>query len=203
MQMPSNPDIKRFYITLIDKLDACSCIGRGTVSAFEPAVYNALKKFTVKMLVIDEIHNILSGTYRQQLEFLNVLRYIGNEVQIPIICVGTKDAYLAIRSDPQLENRFEPFALPVWMLDDNFIALLASFVSVLPLKKHSNLIQPNIVEYIFEKTEGTIGECATFLKRAAVVAIQSKQEYIDIDLLKSVDYHSPSERRQMFERELI
>ncbi len=53
------------------------------------------------------------------------------------------------------------------------------------------------------KTEGIIGELSTFLKRAAVLAIQSKQESMDIDLLKSVDYHSPAERRQIFERELV
>ena len=203
MQMPSNPDVKRFYAALLNKIDVDNALRfRSKISVFEPFVYQEMKTFNVRMLIIDEIHNILSGTYRQQLEFLNVIRYIGNEVKIPIICVGIKEAYLAIRSDPQLENRFEPFALPVWKLGDDFNALLASFISVLPLKKYSNLIQADTAEYIFNKTEGIIGELSTFLKRAAVLAIQSKKECIDIDLLRSVDYHSPAERRQIFEREL-
>ena len=69
------------------------------------------------MIVIDEIHNILAGPKKMQLEFLNVLRFLGNSLQIPLVCVGTKDAYLAIRNDAQLENRFEPFILPVWKND--------------------------------------------------------------------------------------
>lgn len=204
MQMPANPDVKRFYLAMMNKLDTYNSLRhRTTLSSFEPDVYREMKKFNVRMLIIDEIHNVLAGTYRQQIEFLNVIRYIGNEVKIPIVCVGTKEAYLAIRSDPQLENRFEPFALPVWKAGNHFEALLASFVALLPLKNHSHLSQPEISEYILAKSEGIIGEIATFLKRAAILAINTGQECIDKALLEQVDYHSPSERRQMFERELV
>ena len=204
MQMPASPDVKRFYLALMDKLDIYNGLRcRTKIPAFEPAVYREMKKFNVRMLIIDEIHNALSGTYRQQIEFLNVIRYIGNEVKIPIVCVGTKEAYLAIRSDPQLENRFEPFSLPTWQAGNHFEALLASFISVLPLRKYSNLNQREISDFILAKSEGIIGEMATLLKCAAVLAIQSKQEHIDRELLGSVDYRSPSERRQMYERELI
>jgi len=203
MQMPPNPDVKRFYLSLMQKIDFYKSYKNSTISSFEPRVYQFMKTHKVRMLIIDEIHNVLAGTYRQQLEFLNVLRYIGNELKIPIVCVGTKEAYLAIRSDPQLENRFEPFALPLWRSGSNFEALLESFVSVLPLKKYSNLNQTDISEYILVKGEGIIGEIVTLIKRAAILAIKTGQEYIDKSLLESVDYHSPSERRQVFEREIV
>ena len=45
----------------------------------------------------------------RQRELLNLLRYLGNELRIPLACLGTREAYLAIRTDDQLENRFEPF----------------------------------------------------------------------------------------------
>ena len=45
-------------------------------------------------------------------------------MKIPIVGVGIKDAYLAIRSDDQLENRFEPFILPLWKNDNEFSKLL-------------------------------------------------------------------------------
>lgn len=203
MQMPSSPDLKRFYLALLEKLAVCHGRTKTTFASFEPEVYRKMKQFNVRMLIIDEIHNVLAGSYRQQLEFLNVLRYIGNEVKIPIVCVGTKEAYLAIRSDPQLENRFEPFSLPIWKAGNNFEVLLASFISLLPLKKYSHLNQPEISEFILTKSEGIIGEIATLIKRAAIQAIKNKQEFIDSALLEQVDYHSPGERRQMFERELI
>ena len=66
------------------------------------------------MLVIDELHNVLAGRGDGRREFLNLLRFLGNELRIPLVGVGTREAYLAIRSDDQLENRFEPFTLPRW-----------------------------------------------------------------------------------------
>jgi len=57
-----------------------------------------------------------------------------------------------------------------------------------------------LATYILAKTEGTIGEIVTLLTRAAVAALKSGHECIDRSLLDAVDYHSPSERRQLFER---
>ena len=51
-------------------------------------------------------------------------------------------------------------------------------------------------------SEGTIGEMATLLTRAAIAAIESGKERIDLTVLAQVDYHAPSERRRLFERTL-
>jgi len=40
--------------------------------------------------------------------------------------LGIRDAYLAIRSDDQLENRFHPLLLPPWELGEELARLLAS-----------------------------------------------------------------------------
>jgi hypothetical protein len=133
------------------------------------------------------------------MEFLSLLRFLGNELQIPIVAVGTKDAYLAIRTDPQLENRFEPAVLPVWKDDVEFARLLASFVSILPLQKPSNILSKEARASILERTEGTIGEISTLLRRAAELAITSQQEFIDLDLLSSVNYLGPTARRRIYE----
>jgi hypothetical protein len=154
------------------------------------------------MLVIDELHNVLAGSGPQQRQFLNLLRFLGNELRIPLVCVGTKEAYLAIRSDDQLENRFEPFSLPLWTLDDEFSSLLASFAAVLPLRRASQLHLPDIAHYILSKSEGTIGEITTLLTRSAILAVETGKECIDRQILGLVDYSSPTERRRTFEREL-
>jgi hypothetical protein len=61
----------------------------------------------VQMLVIDEVHTLLASTYRQQRILLNTLRYLANELRIPLICAGTADARIALTTDPQLADRFE------------------------------------------------------------------------------------------------
>jgi hypothetical protein len=80
----------------------------------ERQALSLLREMGVRMLVIDEFHNVLAGRGETRREFLNLLRFLGNELHIPLVGVGTGEAYLAVRSDDQLENRFEPFVLPLW-----------------------------------------------------------------------------------------
>jgi hypothetical protein len=201
MQMPSDPTISRFYTMLLYSLNAPS-FGSRRVSDLEELSLRILRQVGLRMLVIDELHNVLAGSGPQQRQFLNLLRFLGNELRIPLVCVGTKEAYLAIRSDDQLENRFEPFSLPLWTLDDEFSSLLASFAAVLPLRRASQLHLPDIAHYILSKSEGTIGEITTLLTRSAILAIETGSECIDRKILGLVDYSSPTERRRTFEREL-
>ena len=86
----------------------------------------------VRVLVIDELHNLLSGRADRRREFLSLLRFLGNELRIPLVGAGTREADLAFRSDDQLENRFAPFPLPRWEPGPEACSLLASFVSGRP-----------------------------------------------------------------------
>ena len=40
----------------------------------------------VQVLVIDEVHNILAGSYREQRIVLNTLRFLSNRLQISLVC---------------------------------------------------------------------------------------------------------------------
>lgn len=202
LQMPSEPKVQRFYSLLLNAIGA-PYSPRAKVSELEVLVLNLLKKVNLKMLIIDEVHNILAGTAAQQREMLNLLRFLGNSLCIPLVCIGTKDAYLAIRSDAQLENRFEPIPLPAWQYDKEYLHLLSSFEAMLPLRKPSNLQNSKTAQYILTKSEGIIGEIAKILCHAAIHAIKTKNETISYNLLKELDYQSPSERIQTFERQSL
>ena len=52
---------------------------------------------------------------------------------------------------------------------------------------------------ILERSESTIGEIATFLTQAACEAISSEKEYIDLEILSRTNYHSPTQRRRLYE----
>jgi type II secretory pathway predicted ATPase ExeA len=199
VQMPSDPKIARFYTMLLHTMNV-RLISRSRISDLETKVLQALEKLKVRLLIIDEVHNLLAGTSSAQREFLNLIRFLGNQLKIPIVCVGTKDAYYAVRSDDQLENRFEPFTLPLWQDDEEFGSLLASITSTLPLRKTSTLANPDMIRFILDKSEGTIGEIMTLLTKAAVLAIESGEEMINKKILAKIDYQSPTERRRTFER---
>ena len=197
IQMPSNPTLQRFYSAIIKALSSPVCYS--STNKYETMVIKLLEVTQTKILIIDELHNMLAGNRNKQREFLNVLRFLGNKLKISIVGAGIKDAYLAIRSDDQLENRFEPFILPLWKNDGELMRLLASFEKVLPLRKQSKLTQVDIRTIILERSEGTIGEISRLLTQAACHAIESRKELIDLEVLENTDYRSPSERRRLYE----
>ena len=199
-QMPPDPSGRRFYSMLIKSTGAL--VRQSRTAELEQAALNRLRSVKARILVIDELHNVLSGQSDVRREFLNTLRFLGNELRIPIVGVGTRDAYLAIRSDEQLENRFEPIPVPRWREGSDLLSLLASFEAVLPLRRRSELATPEMAKFILARTEGTIGEIAMFLAMAATEAIRTGEERMSTKVLKNAQYLSPTERIRAFERQL-
>jgi hypothetical protein len=201
MQMPSEPSVGRFYTALLAATGA-PLRPRQRVPEQEQLALSLLRAVGVRVLVIDELHNVLAGRGDTRREFLNLLRFLGNELRIPLVGVGTRDAYLAIRSDDQLENRFQPFTLPSWQPDVDARSLLASFAAAFPLRRPSPIATTEMAGYLLTRSEGTIGELAHLLTGAAVAAIESGEEAINQRTLLMADYVGPSVRRRLFEREL-
>ena len=201
VQMPSDPSVARFYAGLLAALGA-PLRPRQQVAELERLALGLLRRVEVRMLVIDELHNVLAGRDAGRREFLNLLRFLGNELHIPLVGVGTRDAYLAIRSDDQLENRFEPIVLPLWSEGPDTLSLLASFASSFPLRRPSPIATDEIARYLLARSEGTIGELSRLLTEAAVAAVDSGEEAVNHRTLTLASYAGPSERRRQFEREL-
>lgn len=202
IQMPSDPGIVRFYHRILTSVGA-PIQPRMRVPELETLTISILRAVQARMLIIDELHNLIAGTSKQQREFLNLLRFLGNELRIPIVGVGTNEAYLAIRSDDQLENRFEPMTLPRWRDDDDLRSLLATFSAMLPLRRASPITSRDLARYILSRTEGTIGEITTLITRAAIDAIETGEETITPELLGDAQYSAPTERRAQFEKGLV
>jgi hypothetical protein len=201
VQMPSDPSVSRFYAALLAALGA-PLRPRQQVAELERLALSLLRRVGVRMLVIDELHNVLAGRDQSRREFLNLLRFLGNELRIPVVGVGTREAYLAIRSDDQLENRFEPIRLPLWDEGPDTLSLLASFASSFPLRRPSPIATDEAARYLLARSEGTIGELARLLTEAAVAVVESGEEAINQRTLTLAAYTGPSERRRQFEREL-
>lgn len=199
IQAPPTPDEGRFYNAILERLFA-PYRPHDRVDRKQTQVLKLLGLVHLQMLIVDEVHHILAGNLNKQRGFLNVLKYLGNELQVPIVGVGTKDAFRAIQTDPQLANRFEPTALPRWNFDNDFLRLLVSFERMLPLHLASNLHETTLATKLLAMSEGYLGELSKLLTHASVMAVTSGAERIDAKLLDGVDWTPPSERRRQAER---
>lgn len=198
VQAPPIPDEGRFYNAILELLFA-PYKSSERVDKKQFQAIKLLRYVGLKVLIIDEIHHILAGNLNRQKAFLNVIKYLGNELQISIVGVGTRDAFRALQTDPQLSNRFEPVTLPRWEMDHDFQRLLASFERMLPLKQASNLAEQELASILYAMSEGYIGELSRLLSGASALAIQSGTEQISAKLLKQVDWTPPSKRKRQLE----
>jgi type II secretory pathway predicted ATPase ExeA len=197
VESPPEPNEKRFYEEILDALCAPSRPTEKSDVKFQ-RVMNLLKKAEVRVLIIDEIHNIIAGSSTKQRVFLNVIKYISNKLQLPIVCAGTKDALNAISTDNQLSNRLPPYQLIEWTDNEDYLRLLASYELITPLKKASNLYEEPLASIILKMSEGLIGEINEIIQLAAEKAILDGEERITSSILANIDFSSPAERKRAF-----
>ena len=99
--------------------------------------FRLLRECGTRALVIDEINSLLAGSPRQQRIFLQMLRFLSNELGMALICAGTPEARQAMLTDPQLRSRFLDIELPLWRDDGDLRTFLARLVQSLPLRRPS------------------------------------------------------------------
>lgn len=202
VQAPHIPNEKAFYVNILNALNAPHQ-KYATGTQLHNQVLRILQNIGTHILIIDEIHHILAGSYLSQRAFLNLIKYISNELQICIIGAGIRDAYSAINADKQLANRFEPNVLPNWKLDSDYFRLLKSYESMFGLKNPSNITNEETAIKILSMSGGTIGEISTILKKAAIMAIRTGYERIDLSMINKINYVGPDHRARQYDKMLV
>lgn len=194
-QAPPNPNESSFYSSILSSM--YERVPTSSTHAQRTRLIEVLSAVQLKVLIIDELHNILAGSSVKQQQFLNMIKYLSNELQISIVGCGTADLLNAMSTDPQIQNRFTPEILPTWKPGSSFRQLLKSFECTLPLHKPSNLHEQQVSSKILAMSEGTIGEVSTLLNLAAKWAIHKNLECIDVSVLNNCGYTSPDDRNKV------
>lgn len=194
MEVPDAPSLASFYATLLKELGV-QTRGTSRASQTESLALHVMREAGVRMLMIDELHNIGRTDSKTTRDMLTMLRFLGNQLRIPIVAAGTDAAERLIVSDPQLENRFETFRLPAWELGDDLLDLLSSFAAHFPLRRPSYIDNDEMASRILRRSEGALGEMTLLLTKAAVLAIKEGEEAITPSILNRCNYKSPSLRR--------
>ncbi|WP_313903215.1 TniB family NTP-binding protein [Rhizobium leguminosarum] len=172
MQMPAEPVEGDVYG---ERLSAMSAPGPSGDETFR------LKTTCrTRMLIIDEIHALLTGTYRRQRVFLNVIRFLANDLKVPLTCAGTHLARQALLTDPQLAERFEAFHLKRWSNTQQFAQLLASLESIMPLRQASQLGTAAVRRKVLDMTDGFTVRIFRLIETVAVEAVRNGKETITL-----------------------
>jgi Bacterial TniB protein len=177
LQMVSHATERRFYGQLLAAIGV-PFVPRATVLEMEIQALRNLRRMEVRLLMLDEVHNILAGSAKEQRILLNMLRYISNELQISLVCLGISEAREAIGGDVQLARRFEELTLPRWQGDEEFQELVICILRHLPLRLASQ-ISARALRQVLQVTEGVTARVFRMFNDLAVAAIQDGTESIN------------------------
>lgn len=189
IQMPPNPDERTFYNAVLRGLMQPAFFN-GKVDHIRDCVIGVLDEFEVRLLMIDEVQHIDRMPVRKQRTILDSMKYISNELSLPMAAFGTEEAANVFWSDPQLRNRFKKVYLPKWEPNDDFRRLLLSVEQLLPLREPSGLSDEEMAMYIYSKTNGTIGEVNILLRNSAIFALKSGKEKITRSIIEEINFES-------------
>ncbi|WP_233139393.1 TniB family NTP-binding protein [Aggregatibacter actinomycetemcomitans] len=191
-EAPPSANEKELYISLLERF-YIPYRATDSVAKLRYQTIHLFREFKVKMLIIDEFHSLLVGTPRQQRQVMNAIKMLCNELQIPIVGVGTRDAIRVLHTDPQHASRFDVAELPTWKLDKEFQKLLFQFQGILPLKKCSNLQSPELATRIHTISGGNLGNVHRLLTACAIEAIKTGVEQITPEIIEHHSWVQPTQ----------
>ncbi|HUH43150.1 MAG TPA: TniB family NTP-binding protein [Sulfurimonas sp.] len=186
---PTEPSESRLYSIILEQLNI-PYKTRDSLDVKAKLVEYYLKALSVRVLVIDEIHNILNGSPARQKQIMSAIRDLSSKLKMPVILAGVKEALRAVNTEDQISSRYRPEYLTKWKMDKDYISLLATTISKLPLKKQSTIINKDDAQEILELCNGYIGEIVNLIKAAAVYAIKTRSERVTIKEIKECGFNT-------------
>lgn len=190
-EAPPGADEKGLYISILERFFSPYRAGDSTTKVRYQVIHR-MRACHVRMLIIDEFHSLLTGTPVKQREVMNAIKMLCNELAIPIVGVGTKDAIRILHTDPQHASRFDVLTLPTWESNPAFQGLVGDFERVLPLKKPSRLSSKEIAARLHLISDGNMGNLHRLLMECAAEAIRTGTEQIDLKIIESKKWIRPT-----------
>lgn len=183
-------EAREFYIRM---LAALGCPEGGGVSGREreQLVLKLARACALKLLLIDEIQDVLKGTHAQQTRTLETLRFVMNELKVVLIVAGSEEAEMAISLDLHLSARLKLKRLPKWVADDYLAHFLQAMESSLPLQLPSRLHAQGTMKLIVKLTGGQTDAIVTLIGNAGALAVTEGGERITHTLLERAKYEYP------------
>jgi uncharacterized protein YjiS (DUF1127 family) len=182
VELAGRPNERRLFAQILAVLGAPQS-PRATIVELERTTVRLLRDLGVQVLVLDEIHNVLAASWREQRVVFNTLRYLSNELKLSLVCFGIMEARQAINGDVQLARRFDSVSLPRWMAGKEFEQLVLAIIRNLPLKEPSVLTVKGL-RRILQTSDGVSARIFRMLNDVAIEAIETGVERITDEALE-------------------
>lgn len=174
LQLPPRPDERRFYAHLLDQLGAPPR-PRDTLDQIEVSALRLLRHLRPAALLLDEFQHVGASAARDVQAMLNLVKFLANELEMPVIAFGTDAALHVLKMDTQVDSRFGKHPLPVWRDSEAFADLVSSIVAAMPLRAPSAVQDRALVRALLKLSGGITGDVFHLLTTAAATAVGGEE----------------------------
>ena len=164
IQAPVGASRREFYGSLARAMHLPE-IDRYPAARLRQRTIDAMRDAGTRAIAVDELHHLIAGGEARKRVIVDDLKYISNELGIPVFGAGTDRALMAISRDDQYLSRMPPIMIPPWEFNRPFLSLLTSLELALGIPSHG-LVNPNTAELIHKHSRGLIGRIVRIAKAA-------------------------------------
>ena len=190
---PIKPDERKMYTTIVESM-GMPYKPNDAIANLEYKAYQLLATYRVKVLIVDEFHQLAAGPATKQREALNLLKSFSNRLSLSLVCAGTRQSIGLISLDTQFYSRMTPVPLEDWSNDRHWRTLLLSFERVLPLPEPSNLAGAEMASYLHLHSGGTIGGLRDLLIAATDHAIRGGKSRLSQKIFEDCGWRTPDKQ---------
>jgi DNA transposition AAA+ family ATPase len=178
LQIPQECGAKELFSAILEHLKYQ--VVKGTIAEIRDRTLRVLKGCGVEMLIIDEADRFKPKTFAE-------VRDIFDQLEIPVILVGTDRLDVVIKRDEQVYNRFRSCHRFGKLSGEEFKRTVEIWEKqILKLPVASNLSNKTMLKVLGEATGGYIGLLDMILREAGIRALKKGLSKIDLETLKEV-----------------
>jgi hypothetical protein len=155
-------------------------------------VIRFLAQARLRVLIVDEIQDVMNRTPFQLRETLESVKFLMNESGVAIVALGTDEAERAVACDAHLRARFRSMKLSRWTTGPHLANFLSELERCLPLPEPSRLASTGMMRQIVRSTGGTLDAILTLVNTAACLAVEAGEERISPSFLTRAEEDIPA-----------
>lgn len=185
-------DILNKFIVGIDELIGTSyhkiyiASKKYTTESLTAIVANLCHLHCVGVWVIDEINHLTNVPFKSRGQIIAFLKNLSNKINIPIVLVGTPEAYTLLAENFQIARRsqgIKSFFLEKYENDADWKNLMKSIWKRTVVRKNGPLTA-EIINLYFKYTQGIISQVVALHHNCQVTAIERGVEKITIEIVQ-------------------
>lgn len=163
-------------------------LGRNSIDTMIPRMAHIASLHCIGVLIIDEIQHLSLTKSGGSDKMLNFFVTLVNTIGIPVILVGTTKALPILQGEFRQARRGSGQGDLVWdrMKNDAYWRLLIKGMWPLQWTKKENKLTDEIIDTIYDESQGIIDIAVKLYAMAQIRAIASGKEIIDVSVIRQV-----------------